>query len=842
MNLLQTVLTNYAFSLGQAGKIAEAVAPLYAARRFGGSPRADEIADVISWTLAEQAVLAIEDHRIGDARALACLGLAAAENAKCLYALAVAIGSANPPTLAHLARRLDDLAGHSEAPIRLRALTFLSEAIFGAERLGTIVDMRDLDDRLVKLLRDLPDLEEASALLQMVRKEASGLSVPSVPVRLMGMADTANQLLGDVHRQAVDHNALEENGELAAAHYAGLLFLAQEQGHDADRRKGALRDLWTAFNADRAATDDMALARMGVITALSPDIEVMAVLMQRLWERADLDSLKEIATLAKSIAPVETAHWINLEYYTQIAALCAGPLDRPAIEASALAFLIEKTDRMIAEKTGGQELRAARTFLLASQHKYNILWDDCQILLEQMKTNSNLENIYSNVISRQCMYMKKGEPVHLDRILHYVMSDYRSLPSEKEFMFYYCSSIGRMDLAYDAAVHLAKEVPCWGALTYLKEFMRVAEQRPAAVIGRSRTGKRVIYGNLVCWGSAFIEKMAWASLPSLMSPKNIPTLVKENDLIIDLITHETNVQELLALREIQMLAEYCEIRIYCFPHFAEFFDWSKSLPYIFFGHAQHFSVLRAQQDNVDVLILSADVVYADGCFDFVARHVSDEPRALFYDGLNCSLTPLRARLAPYRKESVLTIDPQQLAKFAVETMKPIFEHCFYNMSGRSTKVSSPSLFFRKSFGFRIYSALQGVVYVSAAGLQGLTGFDHLTLEGVCSEIILEKLDPDQIIVRTSMDDILWVELDDDDRTSLIPLQADMVSHLDAVKNFFTSYARSLKRFTLFEMAVDHHVDGVAYGEEIDDATELTFLEDLKLMRTTDPIFTELCHE
>lgn len=843
MKLLQTVLTDYAFSLGQAGKIAEAVAPLYAAKRFGGSDRAEEIAVVVAWSLAEQAIQAIEERRMSDALALASLGLAATENPKCVYALCAAFERTNLPALASLARRLDDLAVAMDAPIRLRALKFLASAIFGAERKGTMVDMRDLEQRLVKLSNDHPGGEETSALIEMVRREMAGLLEPTAAMRLIGLAEVVNQSLAEIHRRGVDETIFSENGDLAAAYCAGLLSLMPPQAYDADRRRGALRQMRAAFDADRGATDDASLARLAIIVAMDSEVDALGVLLLRLWERGDIENLKRAADFANGIEPMASSHWIHLEYHLQIAALCADNADpdREAVEAAALDALLAKTDRIVSERPEMAGIRAARTFLLLEKHKFNALWEDCVILLEEMKTNKDLEFNYSFAVSRHCMYLRKANNIHqVKQVVEYVFGDERTLSSEKEYMFYYCSNLGYMELAYEVAARLVEFSPSWGALAYLRDFLQVATQKPAAVFGRPRSGKRVIYGNLVCWGSVFIEKMAWSSLTSLMSPKNIPALVKDNDVVIDLITHESNVEELLNLPELNLLSELCEIRIYCFPFFKEFFEWSRAMPYIVFGHAQHFSVLRAQHDNVDVLVLSADVVYADGCFDFVARNVSDEPRALFYDGLNCSLTPLRERLAPYRVNSVLTIDAKTLAAFAVQTMKPILEHSFFHKSGESVKTSSPALIVRKPFGFRVYGGMQGVVYVSAAGLKGLTGFDHLTLEGVCSEVLLRKLTPEQVIVRTSTDDILWVELDDDDRTALIPLGAAMVRHIDAIRNFFVGYTRSSQRFTLFDMAVDCHVEGLLYGEEIDDETERRFLEEVKHMRLTDPIFTELC--
>lgn len=843
MNSLQTILTDYAFGLGQAGKIAETVAPLHAARVFGGSARAEEIANVVAWTLAEQAIKAIEAKRMEEAQELALLGLAAADNPKCVYALCASLERTNLPVLANLARRLDDLAVAAEAPVRVRALQFLASAILGPERKGTVVDMRDLERRLTELLRDQPDLQEVNEILALVRREMKDLSEPAVPMRLMGFPEVVTQSLADIHRRGVDKCALSEDGDLAAAHCAGLLFLTSAQPQDAERRRGAVRKLRAAFDADRSATDDAALARLAMIIALDPDVEAFASFMQRLWARGDAPSLKMAAALASDLKPMETAEWVIIQHLTQVAALCheGSDVDRAAVEEAATDALIAQTERLLAERPELAELRAARTFLLAERRRYKLLWEDCVRLLDEMKTNKRLEAIYSNVISRHCMFLRKvRDREHLERIINYVFDDHRSLRSEKEYLFYYAADHGYSDVACGVAERLAEAAPAWGVLAYLRSFMQVADQRPAAVFGRPRSGKRVIYANLVCWGETFIEKMAWSSLSSLMSPKNLPALIRDNDVIIDLITHQYNVEALLHLPELKLLSELCEVRIYCFPYFEEFFEWSKALPYVVFGHAQHFSILRAQQDNVDVLVLSADVVYADGCFDFVARHVSDEPRALFYDGLNCSQTPLRERLAPYRVNSVLTVDAKTLAEFAVQTMKPILEHSFFNNSGVSSKVTSPAIILRKPFGFRVYSGLQGVVYVSAAGLKGLTGFDHLTLEGGCSERLLNRLAPDQIIVRRSTEDILWVEMDDSDRMHLVPLGAATVSHVEAVKNYFMSYTRNLKRFTLFHMAVDCHVDGLTFGDVIDDETERKFLEEVRLMRLTDPLFTELC--
>jgi len=796
------------------------------------------VGNLIAWGLASQAMAAFEGRRIDEAKELAGLGLAAAENVKCLYVLCSAFVGGAPALTAELARRMDDIADPADVGVRLNALRWWAEASLGRDAELGAANLAELEGRLRAFSLAHPQLAEVEWLLRVIRSAAT--SVPMV----QGATASGSQIddaLIRAHRSASDYSVLRGGRDRAASHCAALLALKPDDADiEGSAAAGVLNELARAVLEEGGTMDDGGLARLATIAVLQRSPLILSSLMRRLWVREDLQALKAAAAISAQTPFVPTTDWLRMTYAAQIAAQPDPSSDRPTAERAARDTVIGRSDQLLKEIVQPEMFRVARSFFLLENQMYSRLWSDIGLLLEAMKTDKALEYAHAYAIARHVLYLnRKVSPEDMKRIAEYILSDERSTPDVKEFLFYYCARWGDMDLAYSVAEQLVPYRESWSILAYLKDFMDVASQTPAAIIGRPRTGKHVIYGNLVCWGKAFIEKMAWASLPSLIAGKNLPSLVKTNDVCIDLITAPEDVADLLQLEGVKRLSEYCEVRIYCFPKIAKFYEWAKDLPYVVFGHAQHFSILRAQQDGVDVMPLYADVVYADGCFEFVGKHVTEEPRALFCDGLNCAQTSLRAKLAPYRTNSVLTVDARTLTEFAVQAMKPILQHNFFQKSGGSIKTSTPSLIFRKAHGMRVYSFMQGVVYASAAALKGLTGFDRLTLEGTCSEVILANLTAEQVVVRTSADDVLWVELDDADRTELIPLGAEMVSHLDGVRNYFLRYARSLKRFTLFEMAVDYPAEGLAFGDVIDDATEAQFLADLQIMRENDPVFTEL---
>jgi len=852
---LSLLLAENALDSAQKGLVAEATAPMIAALRFGGGPRARDIADAIGASLADQALIALEAQRHSDAAALAGLALSVAETDKMHYVLCMAFRREAPRAAAFHARRLDELATAEASALKMRALLVLNEALTKAPVEEAVPAWADLEERLVRLLSHLPHLEEAQALLADVqsRKARAGTEGALIGRDLFGAEKDMRASLGEAHRRAIDFALVQDQNFLAFAHCAALVRLDGQIDTDHDRKQRAIVpvspvDLPPATAGSAETETDAWLGRMAVIAFISPSLPVLAPLLEQLWKRGEVTAFLAAVDLARPLPIALNNDWFTTQHAIQIADLVPrgaewvpSSVERTEIELAACDGVLSYTDRILEHRPSLAGLQVARLAYLLQKGRYTRAFQEIADLVQKIHEDESFGKLYYASVNEYILYLNAPKRIKCyEKTVQYMLNRSATSLEDLEFLYFHCGSAGALGLARQVADRLGETRPHWKVVAHLQDFLNVAAQQPAAVFGRPRTGKHVIYGNLVCWGNAFIEKMAWSSLPSLMAPRNIPALVQDHDLVIDLITHRKDLEAIRSLPELQQLAQYCEIRIYCFPDVAGFDEWTRVLPYVVFGHAQHFTLLRAQLDKVDALIFSADVVYADGCFDFVARHVSKEPRALFYDGLNCSQTPLRERLAPYRVDSVLTIDAPTLARFAMQCLKPIAESSFFHKSGASTKTSAPSFIMRKEFGFRVYSFMQGLVYASAAALEGVVGFDHLTLEGRCSELLLDKLTPDQVIVRTSTDDILWVEMDDADRTSMIPHGTALVSHLDAVRNYFVGYARTLNRFTLFEMAVDCEVEGLTFGDVIDDETEAQFLADLRAMKASDPVFTELC--
>lgn len=961
MSSITGLLAERAFLLGRQGKIAEAVYPLHVSAQLGGDARTSEIADVVAWTLAEQADAALSNGQSKDAAALAGLGLAAAPNIRCLLILCFLHGERDRAAGRFFAEKLIAAADRSTAPTRWAAFRYLLDALLRPQAPTEVarIVVRDLTKRLEATRVEDPDHAEA---------EAVRAALAAAPAKLLGEAaaegpaSAASQRA--LHRSEAAYHALIGQGGLVLAHCAAILslceaedhaltqeipeierlarpFLAEGAGDGAEQAAGAaetdqaidavltrgpdaiaalirrllaageiaaaqsaaglpapamteserwfelqhLRALAKGWQAEEpeAARDARACAEMIAATAAvvasdptstlrlrrglflverdqrdaaltdlaaalehnptQPAYGGLWTVMRLHWGDANISGLKAAATIARRAPPQEHLEWICVFYHKEIADRWTPGAARVEIEAAAAAATFLRTDAMLRESPLPFEFRLQRSFFSVGNNLFKYALDDLVVLFAALKGDEAREKVYGPYVSRHILYLRVPSLFpEVDRVLRYLLEDAQFDPKNLLTYYLFAAQAGRMDVAYRIAEQMAVDRPEWGLIRRLKEFMEVENQTPAVVLGRAPRGRRVIYANMVCWGRRFVEKMAWGSLSSLLAEGNFPALCAEHDVVFDIVTHADDVSAICALPEIGRLSEHCEIRLYCLPDVPDFARLAAATQYFVFGHAQHFTVLRAQKDNVDVLLLASDVVYANGFLDFIRRNVSDEPRGLFFDGLNCSLTPVRAALQERRSGTTLTIDARSLAEIAVRNFKPISLHCFFDRSGASRKSEMSMLFLRKPFGFRIYSLCQAPVYASAAALQGMTGFDFLAVEGKLSELLLARLSPEQVITRRTTDDLLWIELDDNDRWELIPLGDKPVSHVDAVVNFFRFSARSQARFKLFDRSVDCHVEGLAHGDLIDDETEARFVAEVNRRRTNDPVLTELCVE
>lgn len=959
MSAITSILAERAFSLGRRGKIAEAVAPLFVSAQLGGDARTAEIADVVAWTLAEQADAALSTSKTKEAAALAGLGAAAAPNVRCLLILCLEHAERDRAASRYFARRLTSAADQSISPTRWASYRYLLDQVMRPQTPDEIAAIvtQELGERLNAVSPTGPDQAEAASIKAAL--EAALRARPLPPVSGDAAASPASQR--DLHRREADYHALVGQHALSIAHCAAILSLCAEDPDALRREIPEIERLVRQFAAENAKeTAEEAAMDQAIVAVLGRSIDALANLMQRFLETGDIAALQAAARIAATLPAAETRRWIEIQHLIALALgwrgdepaadrearACAGmiaasdtvlaespspelrllrclfllerdqfdavlaDLDRllatnpsgpaygalwtslrrhwesadiprlkaaadlarrgpiqeslewicaqyfreladrwtptgarAAIEAAAASAVIERTDAMLRTSARPFEFRLQRTFFSIGHHLFKYALEDLVILFAELKGDKEREKIYGPYISRHILYLRVPALFpEVDRVLRYLLEDTQFDPGNLLSYYLFAAQAGRMDVAYQIAEKMAEDRPEWGLIAKLKEFMEVDKQNPAVILGRAPQGRHVIYANMVCWGEKFVNKMAWGSLSSLLAEGNFPALCKEYDVVFDIVTHLNDVPAICALPEIEQLSQHCEIRLYCLPNMEGFSKYAAATQYFVFGHAQHFTVLRAQQDNVDVLLLASDVVYANGFLDFIRRNVNTEPRGIFFDGLNCSLTPVRAALQERRIDSVLTIDARSLAEIAVRNFKPIALHCFFDKTGASKKSEMSMLFLRKPFGFRIYSLCQAPVYASAAVLQGVTGFDCLAVEGKLSELLLGRLSPEQVITRRTTDDLLWIELDDNDRWELIPLGDKLVSHVDAVVNFFRFSARSQSRFKLFERYVDCHVQGLEHGDFIDDETEAQFVADVNLRRMTDRVITELCIE
>jgi hypothetical protein len=951
------LLAERAFSLGQQGKLAEAVAPLFVSAQLGGDARTAEIAGVVAWTLAEQADAALAMGKPQDAAALAGLGHAAAPNVRCLLILCVLYSGRDQATAAYFARQLITTAEGAPGANHWAALKYVIDRTMhpSTPETGAAIIVHALEQYLTAMALADPSCVERQSTQAMLDDALRARPMPDIAVAAPG----SPALQRDLHQREAEYHALMGQPELSLAHCAAVQRLCTTDPDALTREAAEIDRLmnkipWEALAESQEATE----INQAMRAILGRSVATLAELMRRLFEKGETDALQSVARLAEALPVTETEQWTEVQYFcalangwepeepiaardaracdamiaaidqvlaespstavrfyrclfllerghidpglADLAVLVTQNLQRPiygalskalrhcwesadiphlqtaaalarsapaqehlewisvlyfceiadrwtlkgdhdAIKRAAADAVMLRTDAMLQESDSPFEFRLQRTNFFVENDLFKYALDDLFVLFSALKSNPEWEKLYGSSVSRLILNLRVPSRFpEVDRIIRYLLEDVHFDPKFLLPCYLFAVQAGRMDVAYQVAERMAQGQPEWALIPRLKDFMEVDKQTPAKILGRAPRGRHLIYANMVCWGKKFVEKMAWGSLSSLLADRNFPLFCEDCDVVFDIVTHISDVPTICALPEIAELSKYCEIRLYCLPDIEDFSRCAASTQYFVFGHAQHFTVLRAQKDNVDVLLLASDVVYANGFLDFIRKNISVEPRGLFFDGLNCALTPVRAALQDHRDGVTLTIDAATLAEIAVRNFKPLALHCFFDKTEASTKSEMSMLYLRKPFGFRIYSLCQAPVYASAAALQGLTGFDCLAVEGKLSELLLNKLSSDQVITRRTTKDLLWIELDDNDRWELIPLGDKLVSHVDSVVRFFRFSARSQARFKLFDRFVDCQVASLTHGDFIDDETEARFIAEVNRRRVTDRVLTELC--
>ena len=400
-------------------------------------------------------------------------------------------------------------------------------------------------------------------------------------------------------------------------------------------------------------------------------------------------------------------------------------------------------------------------------------------------------------------------------------------------------AMGAMDDALRVAEWMTRWSPEYAMLPALRRMADETERLPDLEFGAEPTGRKLIYFSLVCWGQKYVDLLGATSLPSLLSPRNLPTLASDNDLVIEIVTNASDADAIADLAALRRLSEIARVRIFTFPTECE--PHQNALPYVTFGYGAHSTIRRAQNHGADLIFLLPDVIFSDGCFETVAGLVTDEKRVIMTDGLNARATPVLRAIAPFRSTdgTVLTIDPAALCAIAARwLMKRTRENYFDPDADVSPKLPA-RLCFQEPDGVSVHSFHKMPLYVSHAAFKEIRNFHYTTPDGAFAESVLSNVTQEQAIQFERIDQAVLLEINDQDGAVSPPTERNVI---DVIAEYFRDFYYSERLYWNFERGMRYPLTPEAEARVVTASEKADCLAQVRKLFATHPIFVDWAGE
>ena len=182
------------------------------------------------------------------------------------------------------------------------------------------------------------------------------------------------------------------------------------------------------------------------------------------------------------------------------------------------------------------------------------------------------------------------------------------------------------------------------------------------------------------WGNDYLKTYLAVSLPSLISPSNIPALAEYFDLEIDLIVEQSGEEMIKNSKIFEHLEKICSVN---FVLFASSVDADK---YVQTEKIQQASIEDAVKRQIPFLILSPDVIFSDGTFLNIGELSRAGTRVVSMCSIRLNKQQFLRRLddtAPWLG-SRLILSGRELAALALKCLHPFTKTLFFNASTPTT--------------------------------------------------------------------------------------------------------------------------------------------------------------
>jgi hypothetical protein len=181
-----------------------------------------------------------------------------------------------------------------------------------------------------------------------------------------------------------------------------------------------------------------------------------------------------------------------------------------------------------------------------------------------------------------------------------------------------------------------------------------------------------IYVIMPVWGQRFVARWLRYSLPSLLSPGNLPALATMFPVKFVLYTTEADLPVLLGSPLLKAARALMGLRTVQLAPTAEALNTAHKYQVMTFCHNHGLDL--GWQDDYGLIFGVADAVFADGGMAELGHLVAGGKRAVLTQGIHIIedlFDPLLDALQIKRSETALTIPPRILARMTVNGLHPI---------------------------------------------------------------------------------------------------------------------------------------------------------------------------
>ena len=186
------------------------------------------------------------------------------------------------------------------------------------------------------------------------------------------------------------------------------------------------------------------------------------------------------------------------------------------------------------------------------------------------------------------------------------------------------------------------------------------------------------------WGDDYVKQFLEISLPSLLSPRNLPVLQGRPICKFNIYTKSEWVNTIKQASTITYLTKFIEVKIHEL-------DLDTSNRYYGMNEGHRLCLEEANGLDCASMMLSADHIYSDGYVEFLVNKAEEGYRVVSLIGLRTNRNSMGTFVKNnFKTGEVITISPRQLVKAAVNNLHEINEYSF--MDSNRSLIQPSSLF------------------------------------------------------------------------------------------------------------------------------------------------------